>query len=101
MVHGKIFDPKFSGLCLDAAQRAWKAAKANPNKFALRADTNGGGPYDDDKLDDEFYWAAAELFITTGEDASPLGWTSTENSERRAFCSEPSPVACEPRLFRA
>src|SRR5664280_448701 len=64
----KDFDPKFSKVCLDAAERAWKAAKANPNQLALRADTNGGGPYDDNKLDDEFYWAAAELFITTGQD---------------------------------
>lgn len=64
----KDFDPAFSKRCLDAAERAWKAAKANPDKLALKADTNGGGPYDDDKLQDEFYWAAAELFITTGQD---------------------------------
>jgi endoglucanase len=25
----------------------------------------GGGPYDDENVSDEFYWAAAELFITT------------------------------------
>jgi endoglucanase len=25
----------------------------------------GGGPYDDTNVDDEFYWAASELFITT------------------------------------
>lgn len=75
----KEFDPKFAGVCLQAAERAWNAAKANPNKLALKADTNGGGPYDDDKLADEFYWAAAELFITTGKEsyaselhASPL-----------------------------
>lgn len=63
----KEFDPKFSKICLDAAERAWNAAKKNPNKLALRSDTIGGGPYDDDKLADEFYWAAAELFITTGQ----------------------------------
>jgi endoglucanase len=64
----KDFDPKFSAACLQAAERAWKAAEAYPNKLALKADTNGGGPYDDDQLVDEFYWAAAELFITTGQD---------------------------------
>jgi len=27
----------------------------------------GGGPYGDDRLDDDFYWAAAELWLATGE----------------------------------
>jgi endoglucanase len=63
------FDATFSLTCLSAAERAWNAAKANPNKLALKADTMGGGPYDDDNVADEFYWAAAELFITTGKDS--------------------------------
>ena len=33
------------------------------------ADGVGGGPYDDDDVTDEFYWAAAELYITTGAKA--------------------------------
>jgi endoglucanase len=36
--------------------------------FASKDATAGGGPYDDDHVDDEFYWAAVELFVTTGED---------------------------------
>ncbi len=63
----KDLDPKFSAKCLAAAQRAWAAAKANPAVFAPASDSTGGGPYDDDKLKDEFYWAAAELFLTTGD----------------------------------
>jgi endoglucanase len=35
--------------------------------YARPDDATGGGPYDDDDVRDEFYWAAAELFITTGE----------------------------------
>lgn len=62
------FDPKFSKTCIEAAERAWKAARAQPNKLALPSDTIGGGPYEDDKLADEFFWAAAELYITTGQD---------------------------------
>ena len=27
----------------------------------------GGGPYNDDELDDEFYWAAVEMFLATDE----------------------------------
>lgn len=60
-------DPAFAGRCLEAAETAWQAALAHPDEFA--ADNfNGGGPYGDRELSDEFYWAAAELFITTGQD---------------------------------
>jgi len=64
----KDFDPEFSKKCLAAAEKAWVAAKANPEMWASSDAEHGGGPYDDDKVDDEFYWAAAELFITTGKD---------------------------------
>jgi endoglucanase len=65
----KDLDPKFSAKCLAAAQRAWAAALANPAVFAPASDTTGGGPYDDTHVDDEFYWAAAELYLTTGDPA--------------------------------
>jgi endoglucanase len=51
-----------------AARRAWAAAQVNPSVFASPDDSNGGGPYNDEQVTDEFYWAAAELFITTGND---------------------------------
>jgi endoglucanase len=63
----KTLDPTFSAKCLHAAEIAWAAAKANPAVFALAKDTTGGGAYEDDKVSDDFYWAAAELFITTGK----------------------------------
>ncbi len=65
----KDLDPKFGKTCLDAAERAWKAAKQNPNKPASQADHKGGGAYDDNDLADEFYWAAAELYVTTGQES--------------------------------
>jgi endoglucanase len=61
----KELDPAFSKRCLEAAQRAWVAAKANPSLLA-EPGGQGGGAYEDRKVEDEFYWAAAELFITTG-----------------------------------
>lgn len=64
----KQLDPAFSQRCLHAAERAWQAAKQHPDRFAPKEDTVGGGPYDDQNVSDEFYWAAAELFITTGQD---------------------------------
>ncbi len=61
----KTYDPAFSKKLLAAAERAWQAAKKNPGLLAPAADTNGGGPYDDKNVQDDFFWAAAELFITT------------------------------------
>jgi endoglucanase len=60
----KTLDPKFARRCATAAEKAWAAAMKNPKVFAP-ASGEGGGPYADTHLDDEFYWAAAELFITT------------------------------------
>jgi endoglucanase len=64
-------DPAFSKRCLDAADRAWRAAMRNPPVYAI-ADFNGSGGYGDNNLSDEFYWAAAELLATTGDDLYPL-----------------------------
>ncbi len=62
------YDPAFAAELLDKARIAWAAALANPALYAPAADgANGGGPYDDNDVTDEFYWAAAELYLTTGE----------------------------------
>lgn len=57
----------FGSVALEAAESAWQAAVANPALYAPNADREGGGPYPDDDVTDEFFWAAAELFITTGK----------------------------------
>jgi len=62
------FDRAFAQQCLAAARKAWAAAVANPAIYAPAGGV-GGGPYDDTNVTDEFYWAAAELYITTGERA--------------------------------
>ena len=59
-------DKEFSKKCLVAAERAWTAAQANPEIFAPSTG-EGGGAYDDKKVVDDFYWAAAELYISTGK----------------------------------
>ena len=61
-------DKAFSARCLAAAEKAWNAAAANPAVYAGTSAV-GGGPYDNTDVSDEFYWAAAELFITTKKDA--------------------------------
>jgi endoglucanase len=60
------YDSAFAAKCLAAAESAWDAAVANPNIFAPMEQGPGGGAYGDDYVEDEFYWAACELFITTG-----------------------------------
>ena len=60
-------DPEFATQCLTAAESAWQAALANPTIYAGNTPGEGGGNYDDTNVSDEFYWAAAELFITTGK----------------------------------
>ncbi len=58
-------DPEFSARCLAAAETAWSAALANPGIYAGNNPGNGGGNYPDQNVADEFYWASAELYITT------------------------------------
>ncbi|MDN4481307.1 glycoside hydrolase family 9 protein [Demequina muriae] len=63
------YDEDFADELLAAARSTWAAALATPDLYAPVADgADGGGPYDDDDVTDEFYWAAAELFLTTGDD---------------------------------
>jgi endoglucanase len=62
----RTIDAAFASRCLTAAERAWTAAQANPAVLAPSSDGNGGGAYSDNNVQDEFYWAAAELYITTG-----------------------------------
>jgi endoglucanase len=63
------YDAPFAARSLAAARTAWTAALANPGRFASDADSNGGGAYGDRDVTDEFYWAAVELYLTTGEQA--------------------------------
>ena len=83
-------DPGFAARCRDAAQSAWDAARAHPADLYKGGYDNGGGAYDDGTVDDDFYWAAVELYITTGDtrylptiDAysitrSDFNWANTE-----------------------
>ena len=63
----KDIDPSFANELLSAAEVAWEAAVKNPAIYAPFISTTGGGPYGDDYVEDEFYWAACELYITTGK----------------------------------
>jgi endoglucanase len=53
---------------LQAAEVAWQAANTHPAMFYGSIPGEGGGDYGDGNVQDEFYWAATELYITTGKD---------------------------------
>lgn len=62
------FDAGYAAQLLDTANTAWAAALAHPDLYAPATDgDNGGGAYPDLDVSDEFYWAAAELYLTTGD----------------------------------
>jgi len=92
------FDPLLSQLCLAAAEKAWQYLEAHPNiipsgGFQNPSGTNTG-EYGDGQDFDERLWAAAELFVTTGNDKyhnyfkdnyrasglinSPMGWQNVK-----------------------
>ena len=60
------YDRAFAARMLAAARVAWTAANSDPIVLQPPGGV-GGGAYDDQDVSDEFYWAAAELLITTGE----------------------------------
>jgi endoglucanase len=60
-------DSDFADTCLEAAEKAYEAAKKHPSMYAPLDESVGGGAYGDDDVTDEFYWAAMELYATTGE----------------------------------
>ena len=60
------YDATFAAHALAVAEKAYAAAKAHPDLLADPNDGTGGGTYSDNTVTDEFYWAAAELFATTG-----------------------------------
>ncbi|HET9302374.1 MAG TPA: glycoside hydrolase family 9 protein [Propionibacteriaceae bacterium] len=62
-------DPAYAQTLLDAARSAYQAALRHPRLIAPDDHAKfGGGPYSDDRLEDDFYWAAAELWLATSEE---------------------------------
>lgn len=60
-------DAEFAERCLKAAVTAFDAGQNNPVAIAGNTPGAGGGNYDDGDITDELFWAAAELYITTGD----------------------------------
>ena len=62
-------DPVFSSEALISAERAWNWAAENSDIPYRNPEDVVTGEYGDDIFSDDFYWAAAELFITTGNES--------------------------------
>ncbi|MFW5960368.1 MAG: glycoside hydrolase family 9 protein, partial [Chitinivibrionales bacterium] len=65
---GRIFssyDPDFAQECINSAEQAWAWAEENPSVEAPDGPEGSGG-YGDSDFSDEFFWAGAELYVTTG-----------------------------------
>jgi endoglucanase len=62
-------DPGRSQRYLAQAEKAWAWAVAHPDVVYRQPPDIGTGGYGDEKLDDEFAWAATELLIATGKGA--------------------------------
>lgn len=66
------YDSVFANRCLEAAKRAWQWLLDHPHPTApgfTNPSDIGTGEYGDEQDLDERYWAAAELFRTTGEES--------------------------------
>lgn len=68
--HFRTLDPAYAHRLELAARSAYDAARKHPD--LLPPDDHarhGGGPYDDGDSGDDRYWAAAELWLATGDHA--------------------------------
>ncbi len=62
------YDSEFAERALTAAEYAWEWAVENPEVYYVQPEDIFTGQYGDQYVEDEFDWAAAELYITTGND---------------------------------
>ena len=82
----RVSDPAYARTLLQAARTAYLAALRHPRLIAPDDHAQfGGGPYADDRLEDDFYWAAAELWLTTGEDLYRQQVASSDQHAADAF----------------
>ncbi len=62
-------DDAFADRALNAAEKAWEWAREHPDLPYRNPPDVSTGEYGDNQFSDDFYWAAAELYITTADQA--------------------------------
>lgn len=60
------FDPAFAEQCLVAAEKSFSWAQSNPEVYYVQPPEVNTGEYKNGYLEDEFFWAAAQLQAVTG-----------------------------------
>ena len=60
-------DPVWAAEAIISAEKAWNWALRNRNVPFSNPEDVSTGQYDDTVFSDDFYWAAAELYLATGE----------------------------------
>jgi endoglucanase len=79
-------DSAYAARLLTAAGVAYDAARRHPDLIAPDDHAQfGGGPYADDRLEDDWYWAAAELWLATGDERYRLDVVSAPEHTADAF----------------
>lgn len=66
----KNLDADYAAEMQEAAVRAWIWAVDNPDLAYRNPKDVSTGEYGDNEFSDDFYWAAAELYISTGDDVA-------------------------------
>ena len=95
----KPYDSAEADECLTLAKKAYDAAKStykpyekvqdelkdHTSLYAPLTQNKGGGPYGDTCVTDEFYWAACELYISTGDAAYKTDMMSYNDESGKCF----------------
>jgi len=61
--------PGLADSCLNMAEKAWEWSRQNPEVIYRQAEDVSTGAYGDNKLEDEWNWAATELYLATRKDS--------------------------------
>lgn len=61
-------DPEWATTILSSSEKAWEWSVAHPDTPFRNPEDVSTGEYGDDQFSDDFYWAAAELYVSTGKE---------------------------------
>ena len=64
----KEIDAAYANKCLASAKKAWEWSKANPTVAFSNPEDIVTGEYGDGNFSEEWFWAAAELYLSTGDE---------------------------------
>ncbi len=65
-IYSKINKP-FADSCLKIAEKSWTWAIKNPKEYFKNPNDVHTGEYGDTNVDDEFFWAAVQLYLATDD----------------------------------